>query len=349
MSGKRPLITSSKPPLILIADDDPNIKNLLRRIMEQEGYRVTMVSDGQQCLDAFRAEKPDLVLLDAIMPVMDGFTCCQELIQVGKKNLALAMASIDNDSDWNNNLIAMLWDHTPILMITGLNDPQSIDRAFECGASDFVTKPIHLAVLRRRVRRLLHQVQIYKQLEAANQALQHLASIDGLTGVANRRHFDQYLNSQWLSLAQAQSPLSLILCDIDFFKLYNDKYGHPAGDICLQKVAAAIARSAEKTHDLVARYGGEEFAVILPNTEAAGAVKVAASMQAGVKQMQIVHGGSKVSDYVTLSIGVATTSPTFESNTQDLITTADKALYQAKEEGRNRIIFKQVPSSLVTG
>ena len=345
MSVNSKHLQSNRPPVVLIADDDKNARRLLRKIMEQEGYEVIDVSNGQQCLDAYQTEKPDIVLLDAVMPIMDGFTCCKQLILHDKKNLAQALNNLDADSSLENSFLSMIWDHTPILMITGLNDSHSIDKAFELGASDFITKPIHLAVLRRRVRRLLHQNQIYKQLEAANQALQHLANVDALTSLANRRRFDQYLSSQWLSLASTASPLSLILCDIDFFKLYNDKYGHPAGDNCLQKVAGVIGRTADKTHDLVARYGGEEFAVILPNTSGAGAVKVASGMQTGVQFIEVPHSESKVSDYVTLSIGVATTTPNFKSEPADLIVTADKALYQAKSEGRNRIIFKQMPHS----
>lgn len=333
----------NEPPLILVADDDKTMRLLLREFMEQEGYRVIEVTDGKQCIDTYKSVKPDLVLLDAIMPVMDGFECCKQLIQIARNNLALALASFDtNSSSFGTTLISKLWDRTPILMITGLDDPQSVDRAFEAGASDFVTKPIHWAVLRQRVRRLLQQAQLYKQLEAANQALQQLANVDGLTGVANRRRFDQYLKSQWLSLSQEGASLSLILCDIDYFKLYNDKYGHPAGDYCLQKVANVISRSAEKSQDLVARYGGEEFAVVMPRTHAAGAVHVAAAMQAGVREQQIVHSESLVSQYVTLSLGVATVVPTFDSQPSTLIHTADKALYQAKAEGRNRIILKQV-------
>jgi diguanylate cyclase (GGDEF)-like protein len=332
---------SNKPPLILVADDDTTMRLLLREAMEQEGYRVVEVSNGKECLDAYAAVKPDLILLDAVMPTMDGFTCCQELMQIAKKNLVLALASLDA-SGFGNSLISTLWGRTPILMITGLDDPDSVDRAFEAGASDFVTKPIHWAVLRRRVRKLLQQGQVYKQLEAANQALQRLANEDGLTGLANRRRFDQYLNSQWLELAQQRSPISLILCDIDFFKLYNDKYGHPAGDGCLQKVANVLKETAQKYQDLVARYGGEEFAVILPHTHASGAVHVAAAMQAGVRELEIVHSRSAVSQFVTLSLGIATIVPNFETSPLALIEAADKALYQAKAEGRNRIIIKQI-------
>ncbi|MEA5593952.1 PleD family two-component system response regulator [Rivularia sp. UHCC 0363] len=342
MSGISPTPIPSKPPLILVADDDKAIRTLLCEYMDREGYRVVDVADGRECLDAYIALKPDLVLLDALMPVMDGFTCCHELMQIARNNLARALANFDTESYASTSVISKLWERTPILMITGLDDPDSVNRAFGSGASDYVTKPIHWAVLRQRVRRLLQQAQLYKQLEAANQALQELANMDGLTGLANRRRFDQYLNNQWMSLAGSDQPMSLILCDIDFFKRFNDKYGHPAGDLCLQKVAAVLNSAAQKNQDLVARYGGEEFAVIMPNTPAPGAVHVAALMQSGVRELQVEHFDSDISNYVTLSLGVATTIPNCKSSPSDLILTADKALYQAKQEGRNRIILKQV-------
>jgi len=340
MSGISPFSLSKQPPLILVADDDKTMRMLLRKAMEQEGYRVVEVNDGQQCLDAYDTIKPDIVLLDAVMPVMDGFTCCKQLLKIARNNLMSALASFDTDSALGNTVISKLWERTPILMITCLDDEESVNRAFEAGAMDYITKPIHWPVLRQRLRRLLQQAQVYKQLEAANQALQHIANVDGLTGLANRRRFDDYLNTQWINLAQEESPLSLILCDIDFFKFYNDKYGHPDGDVCLQKVGAVLSHIAQKNQDLVARYGGEEFAVIMPNTHAFGAVHVAAAMQAGIRNLQITHDRSEVSEYVTLSMGVATVVPTWESSPSDLIVTADKALYQAKAEGRNRIILK---------
>ncbi|MCC5615119.1 PleD family two-component system response regulator [Nostoc sp. CHAB 5836] len=330
-------VSKQQPPLILIADDDKTIRMLLRKAMELEGYRVVEVNDGQQCLDAYETIKPDIVLLDAVMPVMDGFTCCKHLLQIARNNLLSALATFDTDST-NNTVISKIWERTPILMITCLDDEESVNRAFEAGATDYVTKPIHWSVLRQRLRRLLQQAQVYKQLEAANQALHHLANVDGLTELANRRRFDDYFNTQWINLAQEESPLSMILCDIDFFKFYNDKYGHPAGDVCLQKVGYVLSRMAQKHQDLVARYGGEEFAVIMPYTHASGAVHIAAAIQAGVKDLQIVHDGSTVSQYVTLSMGIATVVPSWESSPSDLIVQADKALYQAKTGGRDRFI-----------
>jgi len=343
MSGIKPTSISSQPPLILLADDDKFIRVLLREFLEKECYRVMDVTNGKECLEAFLTVKPDLVMLDGIMPVMDGFACCKQLVQIARNNLATALANFDSGgSSLGATVISKLWERTPILMITGLENPDLVDRAFEAGASDFVTKPIHLGILRQRVRRLLQQAQLYKQLEAANKALQHLAHVDALTGVANRRRFNNYLNSQWLSLVPERSPISLILCDIDFFKLYNDKYGHPAGDVCLQKVGTVLSEAVQNSQDLVARYGGEEFVVIMPNTQIGEAVHFAAAMQARVRELEILHEPSTISRYVTLSLGVATTIPTFESEPSSLIIEADKALYKAKAEGRNRIILKQM-------
>lgn len=181
----------------------------------------------------------------------------------------------------------------------------------------------------------IQQAELYEQLQQANQELQRLATSDGLTRLANRRRFDQYLNEQWLSLAREQQPLSLILCDIDFFKAYNDTYGHVSGDQCLQQVAMAIATGAKRPADLVARYGGEEFAVILPNTGGAGAIQVAQEIRANIKQLQIPHRHSPISSFVTLSLGIACLIPRRNGRVDRLLQQADRALYQAKAQGRD--------------
>jgi len=329
-------------PLVLVVDDDKTMRLLLRRAMEQEGYQVIEASDGKQCLDVYTSQKPDLILLDAVMPIMDGFSCCIQLQALADDNATPTTLPIGGtDSALDHTQAPLLARNLPILMITSLEDTESVDRAFEAGATDYVTKPIHWAVLRQRVRRLLQQNQLYKQLEIANQALQRLATVDGLTVIANRRRFDQYLDQQWHQLGRVQAPLSLILCDLDYFKLYNDTYGHPAGDNCLQQVASVLHSCAERKADLPARYGGEEFAIILPYTDAAGAVHVAEAIQAGVKALQIVHAQSDVSQWVTLSLGVTTTIPNLNAKAANLIAAADQALYQAKTQGRDQIIFKQ--------
>lgn len=182
----------------------------------------------------------------------------------------------------------------------------------------------------------IHQSQIYRRLQLANQELKRQATIDGLTQVANRLRFDTYLHREWHRLKREQQPLSLILCDIDQFKRYNDTYGHPAGDECLVRVAQALQGGLRRPADLVARYGGEEFGIILPNTTEAGAVRVAESLQTAVEALHISHIASDVGDWVTISLGVACEVPTIEGSPAHLLKSADLALYQAKERGRNR-------------
>jgi diguanylate cyclase (GGDEF)-like protein/PAS domain S-box-containing protein len=186
----------------------------------------------------------------------------------------------------------------------------------------------------------IQQASLFEQLEVANTELKRLACLDGLTGVANRRYFNEYFNREWQRLAREQAPLALILCDIDYFKQYNDTYGHVAGDLCLKQIAGAIQEAAKRPADLVARYGGEEFAIILPNTKAEGALAVAEEIQSYVKALQIPHAKSQVSEYVTLSLGISVTVPTPKSAFEQLISTADQALYEAKFQGRDRAVLK---------
>jgi len=188
----------------------------------------------------------------------------------------------------------------------------------------------------------IQQSELYQQLQVANQQLQLIASLDSLTSVANRRRFDECLSQEWRRLAREQAPLSLILCDIDFFKTYNDTYGHQVGDECLQQVAKAISDAVKRPADLVARYGGEEFAVILPHTTAAAVVQVAEKIRSGVHALNIVHASSQIRQHLTLSFGVATIVPDQEFSPSILVTAADKALYQAKAKGRDRVISVQL-------
>ncbi|MEG3843988.1 diguanylate cyclase [Microcoleus sp. herbarium14] len=192
----------------------------------------------------------------------------------------------------------------------------------------------------------IKQAELYQQLQAANLKLERLATLDELTQLANRRRFDQYLEMEWRRQAREQTPLSLILCDIDSFKSYNDTYGHPGGDECLRQVAGAIGNAINRPADLVARYGGEEFALILPNTAIQGAVLVAEHVQLKIAALQLPHAGSQVSQYVTVSLGVASMVPASELGASILIAAADQALYQAKRLGRDRIqVYQPDPAS----
>jgi diguanylate cyclase (GGDEF)-like protein len=335
-----PSSTPPDSPLILIVDDDRFMRVQLRQILENEGYQVEEAGDGKQALEAYARLNPDIVLLDAIMPVMDGFACCAQLQKLQAGEVSNETQPQEDGQKAQDQLLMS----TPILMITGLEDQQSVDQAFEVGAADYITKPIHWAVLRRRVRRLIQQSQLYRQLEdtnqkleEVNQTLQRLASVDGLTQVANRRCFDEALIHEWQRISREQGPLSLILVDIDYFKRYNDTYGHLAGDKCLKVVAQSISRAVHRPADLVARYGGEEFVVLLPGTTLAGANQVAESIKAAVKKLNLDHSSSPLGEKITLSLGIASLSPSQHSSPMTLIKSADKALYLAKESGRDRI------------
>ncbi|MEH1817391.1 MAG: PAS domain S-box protein [Nostoc sp.] len=183
----------------------------------------------------------------------------------------------------------------------------------------------------------IHQSVLYQQVQAANEELQRLATLDGLTQIANRRRFDEYLESEWQRLKREQLSLSLILLDVDFFKLYNDTYGHLGGDDCLRQLASALKNIVKRPADLVARYGGEEFAIILPNTEIQGAIYVAQTIRQAVRDLAIPHTQSRVCDRVTVSLGVVSIVPNSEISPPDLINAADKALYVAKQQGRDRV------------
>jgi diguanylate cyclase (GGDEF)-like protein len=307
----------SDPLVVLVIDDDQFTRLQLRKLLERENYRVVEAASGQQGLNLYSQLKPDLVLLDALMSEMDGFTCCARLQALSKYHAA------------------------PILMITGLEDQASVDRAFEAGASDYVTKPIHWAVLRQRLRHLNQQSRLHRQLEATNRMLQHLAWLDDLTQLSNRRCLDAHLNQEWKRSTREQVPLSLVLVDVDYFKAFNDAYGHQAGDRCLQQVAQVLRSAGKRSTDLIARYGGEEFAIVLTHTHLNGAGDIAHQICSQVKALQILHPDSQVCRYVTVSLGVASVIPTARITPATLIGAADRALYQAKQQGRDRVVISE--------
>lgn len=317
LTGVSPQLSYTGPeedrPVILIAEDDRMTRAMISHILANDGYRVIEAENGEDCLSAYKKTPPNLVLLDAMMPGMNGFECCSHIMKLPGSA------------------------YTPILMITGLEDQTSVDWAFDVGASDYITKPIHWPVLRQRVRIQLERTQLYQKLEEANKKLMHLASIDELTQLANRRVFSETLYREWRRMAREKSSLSLILADIDCFKAYNDTYGHLFGDNCLFQVASVIRQSVKRPADIPARYGGEEFAVILPNTPMEGAVHVAEAIRSAVKALAIPHQNSLNHSHVTLSLGVATVIPNLMAMRSEtlLILAADKALYEAKSQGRD--------------
>ncbi|WP_299493439.1 PleD family two-component system response regulator [Acaryochloris sp. IP29b_bin.137] len=304
---------SNKQPIILIAEDDRMTRTMIAQILSRDGYQIVEVSNGQECLEAYQTAHPDLILLDAMMPSLNGFECCAQIMTIPDSR------------------------YTPILIITSLNDEASVNRAFDSGASDYITKPIHWPVLRQRVRVQIERNLLYQQLEEANEKLTRLASTDDLTQLANRRVFLERLKQEWKQSTREKSDLSLVLVDIDHFKIYNDTYGHHQGDLCLARVASTLQQCLKRPLDLAARYGGEEFAALLPQTKLAGAEHVAQRIRQSVKDLAILHKNSLNAPQVTVSLGVASIVPGKGIDAGLLFQAADRALYQAKFQGRDRV------------
>ena len=333
MQSTLPSVNNKK---ILIVDDRIELIKVLSLTLAKKGYQIEHSLNGETAIKLAQSTLPDLILLDIQMPKMDGYQVCYHL-----------------KSDPRTKEI-------PIIFLTANDDVDSKVKGLELGGVDYVTKPFELREILARIQRKLEIGELQKQLKQknellqqevnqcnriekdlylANQQLKKLVVTDGLTKVANRLRFDRYLSQEWKRLTRDKTPLGLILCDVDYFKLYNDRYGHQAGDDCLARVAQAISRAVQRPADLVARYGGEEFAVILPNIDSAGTICVAHKIKVSVGSLAIGHELSTVSDYVTLSQGVTNIVPSHEIAAENLITVADLALYDAKKQGRNRIVF----------
>ncbi|MDE1146485.1 MAG: diguanylate cyclase [Azospirillaceae bacterium] len=311
---------STAPFRILVVDDDVASVRVLSSILNEMG-EVFFATNGPAALKRVHGERPDLVLLDAEMPGMDGFAVC---------------ATLKSDPQFQD---------LPILFVTAHSDIEFETRALELGAVDFISKPFSPAIVKARVKTHL-------TLKQRTDALNRLVSQDSLTGIANRRAFDKALDAEMRRAHRAGGMLSLLMIDVDFFKRYNDHYGHPAGDDCLRRVASALAGVVKRPGELVARFGGEEFAVVLPACTASGAILLAEKLRAAVADMEIPHAQSDVCSTVTISLGIANhtfgpdedaTVPTLVQDLQTaLLLAADHGLYQAKRTGRNRAVLAEM-------
>jgi diguanylate cyclase (GGDEF)-like protein len=241
------------------------------------------------------------------MPGMDGIEVCRRL----KADAALA--------------------DIPIIFVTARSEPAEETRALEAGGVDFIAKPVNPAVVRARVRTHL-------TLKAQSDLLRSLVFVDGLTGVANRRRFDEALRDEWQHCRRAGTALTLLMIDIDHFKRYNDRYGHLVGDACLKRIAAVLQAGLRRACDVVARYGGEEFACLLPECDQPAGRAKAGELCAAVAALDIPHADSPTAQRVTLSVGVATLRPNGVNDPTALVAAADAALYEAKRAGRNRVV-----------
>lgn len=296
-------------PHLLIVDDEPiNIQSLYQ--LFRDDCEIFMATSAEQALAYCQnGPLPDLILLDVLMPGVGGCELCKQL----KADPATA--------------------DVPVIFITAQMGPEEETRALEAGGVDFISKPVNPSVVRARVRTHL-------MLKAQSDLLRSLAFVDGLTGVANRRRFEDALQVEWRACRRDGRPLTLLMIDVDHFKLFNDHYGHLEGDLCLKRVAAAIAQLAFRAHDVVARYGGEEFACLLPGVSEQDAVLKAEALCRAIEQLTIPHAMSSAAAVVTVSIGVASLVPDDTSEPSLLVGAADAALYQAKATGRNRVCVR---------
>ncbi len=304
---------------VLVVDDSKTIRALVAECAKTLGHEVFHAETGEQAIKIIQENNVDLVLMDVEMPGLDGF------------QTTYAIRAMEN-IDW-----------FPIIFISSKIDDDSFAKGILSGGDAYLQKPINLLRLQLTItameriyvmRQKLHKAQ--KDLIIANNELQLLASFDDLTNMPNRRNFDDTLKRQFLLAKRNKSPLAFIMCDIDFFKLYNDSYGHQQGDECLTAVAKAIGSAPVRPTDKACRYGGEEFAVILPDTNRVGGVYIAEKLRQAVLDLAIEHNESKIGSCVTLSLGLAVYTGQFKTK-EELLKAADDALYRAKGNGRNRV------------
>ncbi len=294
-------------PRILIVDDQVINIQALHQIFASD-HEVFMATSGQSALDFCRKTPPDLILLDIMMPDMDGLEVCAQL----KHEEPTA--------------------DIPVLFVTAQNDASEESRALMAGGMDFISKPVNPDVVRARV-------HTHVTLKLQRDLLKKLVFTDPLTGLANRRNFDQAIAREWRHCQRNGKSLAVLMIDIDSFKQYNDTYGHQQGDTCLAAVAACLQAGFRRPHDIVARYGGEEFICLMPECELQSAISKAASVLRTITDQAIPHSSTKVadSDTITLSIGVAAIVPGDRHSIDALIAKADQKLYEAKQAGRNRV------------
>ena len=292
-------------PLILIVDDTPtNIQVLAENLIHD--YRVKVANSGEAAFEIIaRQGLPDLILLDVMMPSMDGYEVCRRLK--------------------NSHKTADI----PVMFITAMSSNTDEEFGLNLGAMDYITKPFYLPVVKARIRNHIRLKQMTDLLES-------MVWIDGLIGISNRRRFDHVLEIEWKRAQRNRSPLALIMVDIDYFKAYNDHYGHGKGDECLKLIATKLISSVSRPGDLVARYGGEEFAILMPETDTEGAYRIADQLCRRIEAEQIPHADSESSRWVTVSAGYSSLVPELMQISAVLVNEAERMLYRAKELGCNR-------------
>ncbi len=293
---------------ILVVDDERLNLNVLSDLLRQD-YKVILAKNANQALDRINAEcPPDIILLDVVMPEMDGYTLLHKIKeQESTKNI-------------------------PVIFITALDSKQNEAKGLEMGAVDYIRKPFHPSIVKARVKNHLTIARQRKLLEG-------LANLDGLTEMPNRRSFEIAVEKEWRRCLRSGDVISLAMLDVDCFKQFNDNYGHTAGDDALKHVADVLSKEMKRPADLAARYGGEEFVILLPETNAEGAKFAAERICKAVEDLCVPHGFSSAGQYLTVSIGGVTVTPSISSKPLDMTVGADSMLYEAKRSGRNMVLW----------
>jgi two-component system, chemotaxis family, response regulator WspR len=321
------------PIIVMLVDDQPFVAEAIRQQLEEDvEINFHYCASPEQAISTALEIRPTVILLDLMMPDVDGLA----LLRYFRANPDVR--------------------DVPVIVLSSRGEATVKADAFDAGANDYLIKLPDRIEMIARIRyhsnayimklqrdeayRALRESQ--KRLAETNLELLRLVNVDSLTGLANRRHFDESLHIEWKRAARNGVPLSVMMLDIDYFKSYNDTYGHLKGDEVLRKVAEIIQKSVLRPADQASRYGGEEFVVILPETPAAGASRLAEEIRKNVEALNITHLGSEIGPFLTISIGIASVVPSGEDTPLSLVNQADAALYQAKERGRNRVVESEV-------
>ncbi|WP_019894757.1 response regulator [Hydrogenovibrio halophilus] len=303
------VLARTRPTVLVVDDEAANAKILANGL--KDDHRIKVANTGRKALSVAETQpQPDLILLDILMPDMDGYEVCR-ILKNNPKTQSI-----------------------PIIFVSALDHNAEEEKGLNMGAVDYISKPFHLPIVRSRVRNHL-------ALKLKTDLLEQMSHMDGLTHIANRRQFDETLTREAKRLARSHEPLGILMMDIDFFKPFNDHYGHGQGDMCLQKVAEALQGVIKRPGDLLARYGGEEFVVLLPETPIEGVEKIGNELRAAVEDLTLKHEYSETSEYVTISVGGVSGTVSDEQQAKRLLKGADQSLYHAKEQGRNRVVVTE--------
>lgn len=294
-------------PTLLIVDDEKSSRKILTDLLKDRA-KIVLAKNAQQALDLARTQHPTLILMDIVMPDMDGFQVLEQLKQ----------------DDCTKDIAVMF--------ITALGSRQDEAQGLRLGACDYIHKPFHAEIVQARV-------NTHLALARQRRMLEELVNLDALTAIPNRRQLESKLDVEWANAVRARAPLTLCMIDVDYFKRYNDQYGHAAGDRVLCKVAATLEAVLKRPRDMVFRYGGEEFCVLLPETEKGGAHHILEACRQGVEMMAIEHCQSSCAAVVTISLGAAVLYPKEDDDLDQALAAADALLYQAKQNGRNQLIL----------